>query len=56
LPSARLLAAFAIACLTAAPVSIATIGDSVTGGGLAVLRAASFESFRQSLSSQGTYG
>ena len=56
LPSARLLAAFAIACLTAAPVSQATIGDSVTGGGLAVLRAASFESFRQSLSSPGTYG
>jgi hypothetical protein len=35
LPSARLLAAFAIACLKAAPVSNATIGDSVTGGRLA---------------------
>jgi hypothetical protein len=56
LPSARLLAAFAIACLTAAPVSHATIGDSFTGGGLSFLRAASFESFRQSLSSPGTCG
>ena len=32
LPSARLLASFAIACLRAAPVSHATIGDSVGDG------------------------
>jgi hypothetical protein len=55
-PSARLLAAFAIACLTAAPVSHATIGDSFTGGGLSFLRTASFESSRQSLSSPGKSG
>ena len=53
LPSARLLAAFAIACLTAAPVSHTTIGDSFTGGGFAVLRAASFESFRHLSAERG---
>ena len=48
LPSARLFAAFAIACLTAAPVSQATIGDSVTGGGLSFLRTASLSDSRWS--------
>ena len=48
LPSARLLAAFAIACLTAAPVSHATIGDSFTGGGLSFLRTASLSDSRWS--------
>ncbi len=53
LPSARLLAAFAIACLTAAPVSHATIGDSFTGGGLSFLRTASLSDSRRSRISAG---
>ena len=48
LPSARLLAAFAIACLTAAPASHATIGDSFTGGGLSFLSTASLSDSRWS--------
>ncbi len=55
MPSAGLLAALAIACLTAAPVRHATIagGDSFTGGGLSFLRTASLSDSRWSRISAG---